>query len=480
MRSPSARPAAAGNTHHHHLDPDPRPALRPVQHVARQSRGAGRHPLCRLGRRHSALPHGRRFQRLGRHRLHLARGRRRHGWHREHHLFPRAAEPRPVVRRGDLQRRRAAHAPDADDRFVGRRRPVPRRHIPGHRQPGAAPAGHGRGRRHAAGADHAADRRPCPAQDLPQNLYTQPREGAAGGGGRRMTIPSRSLRVSLVALLATGVVGCTVGPDFKLPDPPKDKTYLTGTSPEETVAVPDVLGGEAQRFVTDLDIPAQWWQVYRSRPLNDLIERSLRANPDIQTPIQSQIAVTQRTIDIQRQTLDLLQRRFAIGQSSRADVATQEAALAQSEATLPPLTNQLNQQRHRLAQLTGQTTAHVPAETFELGDLSLPQTLPVSLPSRMVEQRPDVRSAESSVHAAAASVGVATAALLPHITRGATYGSTATSSDLLFSALLGPTVVAGGSVAQTLLAGGALLAERRAALAASAKAMATDQSTGPD
>src|SRR5260370_42200725 len=302
MRSPSARPAAAGNTHHHHLDPDPRPALRPVQHVARQSRGAGRHPLCRLGRRHSALPHGRRFQRLGRHRLHLARGRRRHGWHREHHLFPRAAEPRPVVRRGDLQRRRAAHAPDADDRFVGRRRPVPRRHIPGHRQPGAAPAGNGRGRRHAAGDDHAADRRPCPAQDLPQNLYTQPREGAAGGGGRRMTIPRSSLRVSLVALLATGVVGCTVGPDFKLPDPPKDKTYLTGTSPEETVAVPDVLGGEAQRFVTDLDIPAQWWQVYRSRPLNDLIERSLRANPDIQTAIQS-LKAAQENAKVQRAAL---------------------------------------------------------------------------------------------------------------------------------------------------------------------------------
>jgi len=102
-----------------------------------------------------------------------------------------------------------------------------------------------------------------------------------------MTIPRSSLRVSLAALLATSVVGCTVGPDFTRPDPPKDKTYLTGPSPEETVVVPDVLGGEAQRFVTDLDIPAQWWQVYQSRPLNDLIERSLRANPDIQTAIQS-------------------------------------------------------------------------------------------------------------------------------------------------------------------------------------------------
>jgi NodT family efflux transporter outer membrane factor (OMF) lipoprotein len=398
-----------------------------------------------------------------------------------------------------------------------------------------------------------------------------------------MTIPRSSLRVSLVALLATGVAGCTVGPDFARPDPPKDKTYLTGTSPEETVVVPDILGGEAQRFVTDLDIPAQWWQVYQSRPLNDLIERSLRANPDIQTAIQSlkaaqetakaqraalfptvtatgsgtqnqvsnalsaptssptsfifglftgllnvsylldlwggtrraaesleataesqcfvleaayltlssnvvvaavtesslrgQIAVTERTIDIQRESLALLQRRFAIGQSSRADVATQEAALAQSEVTLPPLRNLLSQQRHLLAQLTGQTTAHVPAETFELGDLSLPQALPVSLPSRMVEQRPDVRAAEANVHAAAATVGVATAALLPQVTLGATYGSTATSSDMLFSALLGPTVTAGASVAQTLLDGGALLAKRRAAMATWEQSKATYRST---
>ena len=386
-----------------------------------------------------------------------------------------------------------------------------------------------------------------------------------------MTNPRSSLRVSMVALLATGVVGCTVGPDFKTPDPPRDKTYLTGPSPEATVDVPDVLGGEAQSFVADLDIPAQWWQVYQSRPLNDLIERAQRANPDIQTAIQSlkaaqetaraqraalfptvtatgsathneisnalssatssptgfvfglftgllnvtylldlwggtrraaesleavaesqcflleaayltlssnvivaavtesslrgQIAVTERTIDIQRQSLALFQRRFAIGQASRADVATQEAALAQSEVTLPPLRNLLSQQRHLLAQLTGQTTAHVPVETFELGDLSLPQALPVSLPSRMVEQRPDVRSAEANVHAAAATVGVTTAALLPQVTLGTTYGSTATSSDMLFSALLGPTVTAGGAFAQTLLDGGALLAKRRAAIA---------------
>ena len=387
-----------------------------------------------------------------------------------------------------------------------------------------------------------------------------------------MIVLRHSLHKPLVALLAAGVAGCTVGPDFTRPDPPRDTTYLTGGSVDQTASVPDVLGGDAQRFVADLDIPAQWWQVYQSRPLNNLIERSFRANPDIQSAIQalkaaqqtaraqraalfptanvtgsatqnqisnqlssatssstgfvfglfnglinvsylldlwggtrraaesleataesqcflleaayltlssnvvvaaiteaslrSQIAVTERTIAIQRETVTLLQRRFAIGQAARADVATQEAALAQTEATLPPLGNLLSQQRHLLAQLTGQTTAHVPSETFELDQLRLPQTLPVSMPARMVEQRPDVRSAEANVHAAGATVGVATAAMLPQVTLTLIYGSTTTTLDTLFSDMLGPTVTAGGSVVQTVLDAGALLAKRRAAIAA--------------
>jgi NodT family efflux transporter outer membrane factor (OMF) lipoprotein len=375
---------------------------------------------------------------------------------------------------------------------------------------------------------------------------------------------------TIVAAATLSLAACTVGPDFVRPDPPRDKTYLSVPTTDETVAVPDVLGGEAQRFVADLDIPAQWWQVYQSRPLNDLIGQALAANPDIQSAIQSlkaaqenakaqraalfpvvtvtgsgthnqtsaalspataestdvfglftgllnvnylldvwggtrraaesleaqsesqcflleaayltlssnlvvaavteaslrrQIATIQRTIAIQRESLALLQRRFAIGQAARVDVAAQEAALAQAEATLPPLTNQLSQQRNLLAQLTGHTTAHVPTETFELTSLTLPQDLPVTMPARMIEQRPDIRSAEANVHAAGAQVGVATAALLPQFGTQLIYGSTSTSLDTLFSPLLGPTVTVGGSFTQTVLDGGANLARRRAAIA---------------
>jgi NodT family efflux transporter outer membrane factor (OMF) lipoprotein len=181
--------------------------------------------------------------------------------------------------------------------------------------------------------------------------------------------------------------------------------------------------------------------------------------------LRGQISTAERTIDIQRQTLALLERRLAIGQSALADVATQRTALAQSEVALPPLRNQLSQQRHLLAQLTGQTTAHVPAETFELASLHLPQALPVSLPSRLVEQRPDIRAAEANVHSAGAAVGVATAAMLPQITLGMSYGSTSLSLDTLFSPDIGPTFSAGVTIVQTVLDGGALLARRRAALA---------------
>ncbi len=388
---------------------------------------------------------------------------------------------------------------------------------------------------------------------------------------------TRSLKGTGTALagliVAASLAGCMVGPDFTRPDPPKDEGYLPEALIQETASA-NVLGGEAQRYVRDLDIPGQWWPVFQSRPLNDLIEQALKANPDIQTAmaalkvaqqnaraqcaalfptvglsgsgthnevpntvaspllsgnsvfglftlflnisytievfggvrraaesldaqaeaqcflleaayltlasnvvvaavteasLRGQLAAAQRTIEIQRQTLALLQRRLVIGQAALADVATQQAALAQSEAALPPLRKQFDQQRHLLAQLVGRTTSYEPAATFELSNIGLPRELPVSLPSRMVEQRPDVRAAEANIHAAAATVGVATAAQLPQFTLALNYGTQVPSSDLLFASLFTPGAAAdsvGGSFLQTLLDGGALLARKRAAQAA--------------
>src|SRR5208283_135156 len=123
-----------------------------------------------------------------------------------------------------------------------------------------------------------------------------------------------------------------------------------------------------------------------------------------------------RIIEIQSQSLDLLRRQQTLGQIAEADVVAQEAALAQTQAALPPLEKQLAQQRDLLARLAGRFPGEALTEEFELSSLDLPQELPLSLPSKLVEQRPDVRSAEEQLHSASALVGVAIANQLPQIT----------------------------------------------------------------
>src|SRR5262245_61163900 len=85
----------------------------------------------------------------------------------------------------------------------------------------------------------------------------------------------------LVVGLGLALAGCMVGPDFKTPDPPDTDRYLPADSTTLNLVSAGIAGGEAQRVVQDLDIPGQWWGVYQSAPLNALIDRSLKANPDI-------------------------------------------------------------------------------------------------------------------------------------------------------------------------------------------------------
>jgi outer membrane protein TolC len=109
---------------------------------------------------------------------------------------------------------------------------------------------------------------------------------------------------------------------------------------------------------------------------------------------------------------------------AQADVLAQEAALAAAEQLLPPLEKQLTQQRDLLTALAGQLSANEIEQKFDLAHLRLPTNLPISLPSRLVDQRPDVRAAEANMHAASAQVGVSIAARLPNILLSANGGST--------------------------------------------------------
>ena len=138
--------------------------------------------------------------------------------------------------------------------------------------------------------------------------------------------------------------------------------------------------------------------------------------------LRGQIDATNQLIGINSKMLELLRRQFMEGYANRNDVALQEAQLAQTRTTLPPLRKALAQQRNLLTALGGRLPADEPKETFNLASLTLPTELPVSLPSQLVQQRPDVRSAEELLHSASAQIGVATANMLPNITLNATGG----------------------------------------------------------
>lgn len=371
----------------------------------------------------------------------------------------------------------------------------------------------------------------------------------------------------MAALCAAALLsGCAVGPDFHRPAPPAVSGY-TAQPLAATTSAANVSGREEQKFVSGKEIPQKWWELFKSPPLNTLIEKSLKANPTVdvakaalrqaqenvaaqkgyyyptvqagasvtrardsgtvspvpasgvepytlhttqvnvgytldvfgknrrqveslqaqadfqhfqmeaacltltsnvvaaavqEASLRAQIAATESIIQVETEMLEQLRQQFANGYVAGLDVAAQEAALAQVQQTLPPLQKQLAQNRDLLASLAGRFPSEELDEKFELAALTLPQELPVSLPAKIVEQRPDVRAAEEQLHAASAQVGVATANILPNITLSANLGSIATSIGQLFTAGTGFWGLA-GNVAQTVFDGGTLLHSKRAA-----------------
>jgi len=365
------------------------------------------------------------------------------------------------------------------------------------------------------------------------------------------------------------LTGCTVGPDFVRPAAPAVTRY-TQTPLTPSAFAANVAGGESQRFVDGQDIPAEWWELFESPALNALVERALKANPDLKaaeaaltvahenmlvqrgaylpsvsasfaasrsktsaelaptpssgavlfnlfTPevsvsfvpdvfglnrrlvesltaaeqqtrfeltatylaltanvvvaaiqeagVREQIRTTRELIAADEKSLDILRQQEARGYATRLDVSAQEAQVAQANAALPPLLKQLVQQRDLLATLSGALASEGLPEQFELSQLKLPQELPLSVPSRLIEQRPDVLQAEENLHIASAQIGVAVANRLPSFTITADLGASAvtlsglTSSDAEFWDL-------GAQVTQPIFQGGALMHKERAARAA--------------
>ena len=385
-----------------------------------------------------------------------------------------------------------------------------------------------------------------------------------------MSLPCKSRVLPVITVLMSLLaVGCAVGPNFKKPAAP-DVTEYTAQPLPMTAATPNVSGGEAQRFAAGSDISADWWNLFHSQPLNELIERSLANNHDLKaaqaalsvarenvlaqrgvyypsvtgsfaatrqrqsgqiaptlnsnaflynlfTPqvsvsyvpdvfglnrrtveslqaqeqevryqmvaayttltanvvvtaiqeasVQMQIDATRQLIDINSNMLRILQYQFDKGYASRLDVAAQESQLAQVVATLPPLLKQLAQLHDLLAVLAGRFPSQAPEMTFELSTLQLPQDVPVSLPSALVAQRPDVLQAEANLHDASAKIGIAIANRLPNIALTANVGSTAAAMNQLFTSGTGFWGV-GAAATAPIFQGGTLLHQERAAKAA--------------
>jgi NodT family efflux transporter outer membrane factor (OMF) lipoprotein len=192
--------------------------------------------------------------------------------------------------------------------------------------------------------------------------------------------------------------------------------------------------------------------------------------------LRGQIAATEQVIRLQTDGLALVQTQFGLGGASQADVLTQQAALRQTEATLPPLQKQLAQQRNQLMTLLGKPPSEDAGQSIQLSTFHLPEELPLSLPSQLVEQRPDVRSAEAQVHVASANIGVAVSAQLPQFNITGAFGYAALGIGSLF--LPGSQAWSMGlALAQTLFDAGKLSHQKQAAVAAYDKAAAQYRST---
>jgi NodT family efflux transporter outer membrane factor (OMF) lipoprotein len=187
--------------------------------------------------------------------------------------------------------------------------------------------------------------------------------------------------------------------------------------------VPDIWGGNS-RAVESLDAVTEQ-QLFQLEAAYLSLTSNVVTAAIQEASLRGQLEATRRIIAIERNLLEILKRQFNAGQAAKADMLAQEAALAQAEELLPPLEKQLAQQRNLLTALAGQLSANEIVEKFDLAHLRLPANLPVSLPGKLVDQRPDVRAAEANMHAASAQVGVAIAARLPNIVLTANGGSAA-------------------------------------------------------
>src|SRR5581483_254281 len=237
---------------------------------------------------------------------------------------------------------------------------------------------------------------------------------------------------------------------------------------------PDIFGG-ARRQVESQAAQAEFQRFQLEATYLTLTSNVVVAAVNLAS-LRAQIEATEQIIKLQTDALGLVQTQFGLGGAAQTDVLAQQATLRQTQAQLPPLQKQLAQQRNQLMTLLGKPPTADAGQTVTLLSLHLPEELPLSLPSQLVDQRPDVRSAEAQVHVASANIGVAVSAQLPQFTITGALGYTSAGLATLF--VPGSQVWSMGlALAQTLFDGGKLDHQKKAAVAAYDKAAAQYRST---
>ena len=386
---------------------------------------------------------------------------------------------------------------------------------------------------------------------------------------------------SVCAAFAGLLSGCAVGPDFKPSPAPAPQAYLRGNPPVETVSS-EGAGGAAQRLMSGNDIPAQWWSLFRSEPLDRLVRQALEQSPTLaqaqarlvqaqealnaqagatkyptvdaglsakrqkvdlaamgvsgvknpqpfalynvsasiaytfdffgknrrtlealaakvdyqafeldaarrtlaanvvsavirQASLNTRIGCVSNLLAVQERQLSIMETQYKAGGVSSLGLENQKLLLAQTRALLPPLENQAARLGHQLAVYLGRPPSEADIAAFDLNGLRLPDELPLSLPSALARQRPDIRAAEALWHQACARVGIATADLYPQVTLSGSLGAQDTHAADMLNSLNVWSV--GASLMQPVFRGGELKAKRREAVAAYDEAAAVYRQT---
>ena len=232
----------------------------------------------------------------------------------------------------------------------------------------------------------------------------------------------------------------------------------------------DLFGGN-RRLIESLNAQVEYqsWQLQAARLMlaGNVVSAAIR-----QAQLRAQLEITRKMLDLQQQELNITEQRVQAGGLPQYEVNRQGTLVEETRAAIPALEQQLSVVNHQLAVLIGKTPAEAHVEAITLDSLHLPEELPLSLPSSLVQQRPDIRAAESLLHQASANVGVATANLYPQIVLSGSAGAIGTS----FTSG-GSVWNVGASLAQPIYNGGALRAEKRKALAAYEEAGSAYQET---